>query len=161
MDSIGQYIKSLREEQSLTIEQLAKITLIKIEHLKQLEKDNFEALGGFGVAKSYASSIVRKLNANQAKLTSIIENKYPEYKVDTYESLEYKEEKKFLISANSIYATLFIIITIFLVIYVVDIVKNSDLSIFKARSEMKEAEEEAQKPDKIIIELPPPSEREG
>lgn len=160
MDSIGEYIKSLRVEKNYTIEELAELTLIKVAPLIQLENDDLDALGGFGVAKSYAYSIVRRLDVNETKLTSIIDNKYPEHKVESYVSLGYEEQKKFLISANSIYAVIFIIITTFLVIYVVNIVKDSDLTIFKARSEMKEAEEEEQKPAKIIIELPAPSERE-
>lgn len=160
MDSIGEYIKSLRIEKNYTIEELAELTLISDSHLNLLEDNNIEALGGFGVAKSYAYSIVRKLDTNEAKLNSIIESKYPEHTVQSYVSLGYKEEKKFLISANSIYAVIFIIITTVLVIYVVNIVKNSDLTIFKARSEMKEAEEKEQKDNAIIIELPAPSERE-
>ena len=84
MDNIGQYIRSIREEQNLSLDDLAKITLIKKEHLELLEEDKIDALGGFGVVKSYAYTIVRKLNINQAKIISIIENKYPEYKVNNF-----------------------------------------------------------------------------
>ncbi len=161
MDSIGQYIRSIREENSLSIEELEKITMIKKEHIELLEDDKIEALGGFGVVKSYAYTIVRKLNLNQAKIISIIDNKYPEYKVDNFKSLEYKEERKFLISANIIYAIVLITITIFLIFYVVDMVKKNDFSIFKAHSEMKESKVEEAKPEKIIIELPAPNEREN
>lgn len=160
MDSIGQYIRSIRDEKNLSIDDLARITLIKKSHLELLEEDKVEELGGFGVVKSYAYSIVRKLNINQAKIISIIENKYPEYKVDNFKSLEYKQEKKFLISANVIYAIVLITITVFLVIYVIDIFKNSESFIFKAHAENKEIQAEEQIPEKIIIELPPPSERE-
>jgi len=160
VDSIGQYIRNIREEKNLSIDDLARITLIKKNHLELLEEDNIEALGGFGVVKSYAYSIVRKLNINQGKVISIIENKYPEYKVDNFKSLEYKQEKKFLISANMIYAILLITITIFLIIYVVDVFKNSDSLIFKAHAENKEVQAEEQVPEKIMIELPPPAERE-
>lgn len=161
MDSIGQYIKSIREEQSLSLDDLARLTLIKKKYLELLEEDNIEELGGFGVVKSYAYTIVRKLNINQAKVMSIIENKYPQYKVDNFKSLEYKEEKKFLISANVIYAVILITITVFLVIYVVDMFQSSDFSIFKAHSELKEAKAEENIPEQIIIELPPPAEREN
>lgn len=161
MDSIGQYIKSIREEQNLSIDELADITLIKKKYLQLLEDDDIEALGGFGVVKSYAYTIIRKLNINEAKIISIIENKYPEYKVDNFKSLEYKDEKKFLISANIIYAVILLTITIFLVIYVVDMFKNNEFSIFTARSELNEAKAEEAIPDKIMIELPAPDEREN
>lgn len=161
MESIGQYIRSIREEHHLSLDDLSRKTLIKKEHLELLEDDKIEALGGFGVVKSYAYSIVRKLNINQAKIISIIENKYPEYKVDNFKSLEYKQERKFLISANVIYAIVLITVTIFLVIYVVDMVQNSDFSIFQAQNEINEAKAEEEVPDKIIIELPPPAEREN
>ena len=162
MDSIGQYIKSIREEKSLSLDDLAKLTLIKKKYLELLEDDNIEELGGFGVVKSYAYSIVRKLNINQTKVMSIIDNNYPKYKVDNFKSLEYKEEKKFLISANVIYAIVLITITIFLVIYVVDMFKSNDFSIFKAHSELKESKiEEEVESNQIIIELPPPAEREN
>jgi len=160
MDSIGQYIKSIREEKNLSIDELAKLTLIKKKNIELLEEDDIEALGGFGVVKSYAYSIVRKLNVNQAKIISIIENKYPDYKVDNFKSLEFKQEKKFLISANVVYAIILITITIFLVFYVVDMFKNSDFKIFTAHNEKKEAKAEEEVSDKIIIELPPPSDRD-
>jgi cytoskeletal protein RodZ len=161
MDSIGQYIKSIREEQSLSLDDLARLTLIKKSFLELLEEDNIEELGGFGVVKSYAFTIVRKLNINQTKVMSIIDNKYPQYKVNNFKSLAYKEQKKFLISANVIYAIILITITIFLVIYVVDMFKSSDFSIFKAHSELKESKAEEVESNKIIIELPPPAEREN
>ncbi len=158
MDSIGQYIKSIRDERNLSIDELAEITLIKKEYLELLEEDRIEDLGGFGVVKSYAYTIVRKLNINQAKIISIIESKYPEYKVNNFKSLEYKQEHKFLISYNLIYAIIIITVTIFLIGYVVDMFKNNEFTIFKAHSEIKEAEAEPEA-ERIIIELPPPSER--
>ncbi len=160
MDSIGQYIRSIREEHNLSIEELADITLIKKDHLVLLEEDDIESLGGFGVVKSYAYTIVRKLNINQSKIISIIESKYPEYKVNNFKSLEYKQERKFLISYNFIYALLIITVTVFLVVYVIDMFKNNEFSIFKAHSEIQEAEAEPE-PEKIIIELPAPSERDN
>ena len=161
MDSIGQYIKSIREEQNLSLDDLARLTLIKKRYLELLEEDDIEELGGFGVVKSYAYTIVRKLNINQTKVISIIDNNYPEYKVDNFKSLAYKEQKKCLISANVIYAVILITITIFLVIYVVDMFQSNDFSIFKAHSELKESKAEENKPEQIIIELPPPAEREN
>lgn len=161
MDSIGQYIKSIREDKNLSLEELASITLIKKEHLELLEDDQIEALGGFGVVKSYAYSIVRKLNINQSKIIAIIENKYPKYKVSNFKTLEYKQERKFLISYNLIYALVIISVTIFLIIYVVDMFKNNEFSIFKAHSEIQEAEAQEAEPEKIIIELPPPAERDN
>ncbi len=161
MDSIGQYIKSIREDKNLSLEELASITLIKKEHLELLEDDQIEALGGFGVVKSYAYSIVRKLNINQSKIIAIIENKYPKYKVNNFKTLEYKQERKFLISYNLIYALAIISVTIFLIIYVVDMFKNNEFSIFKAHSEIQEAEAQEAEPEKIIIELPPPAERDN
>lgn len=161
MESIGQYIKGIREEQKISLDDLAQLTLIKKERLLLLESDNIEALGGFGVVKSYAYTVVRKLNINETKLIAIIENKYPDYKIDNFKSLKYKQEKKFLISANYIYAVILITVTIFLIIYVVDMIKNNDFTIFKARSESNEAKAEDAEPEKLIIELPPPSEREN
>lgn len=160
MESIGQYIKSIRDEKNLTLEDLAKVTLIRKDHLELLEDDKVEKLGGFGVVKSYAYTIVRKLNINQAKIISIINEKYPEYKVNNFKSLEYKQERKFLISSNLIYAILIASVTIFLIFYVVDIFRNSEFSIFKAHSEIKETVQEEEEAQKIIIELPAPSERE-
>lgn len=161
MDKIGQYIKSIREEKQLSLDDLAALTLIKKEHLILLEDDNVDELGGFGVVKSYAYTIVRKLNINQTKIMAIIDDQYPQYKVNNFKSLEYKQERKFLISANVIYAIVIISVTIFLIFYVVDMFQKNEFSIFKAHKEIKEAKIEEAQPEQIIIELPAPSEREN
>lgn len=159
MNSIGAYIKELRESKELTINDLAKLTLMKERELSLLEDDKIEEMGGFGYAKSCAYSIVKKLNGNSSKLISIIENNYPEEKKIVYKTIGYKEEKKFLISLNYVFGFVIFVIVALFIVYVARLIKNRNFSIVNARQEIEEVAKEKEVEEKVIIELPAPSKR--
>ncbi len=158
MDSIGKFVKKLREENGMAIEELSELTLIKRDTLIMLESNKVEELGGFGVVKSYANTIVRKLNGSSVKLNNLLDSLYPQYKTNVYQNIEFKNERKFLISMNWLYVILIIAVVIFLSYFSYKTYKESGFNFFKARQEI--VEEKEQPEEKIIIELPHPSLRD-
>lgn len=159
MDNIGQYIASLREEKQVTIEELAEKTLIKPKLIELLENNEITKLGGYGIAKSFTATLVKSLGGSSAKANSILDNNYPEYREQTIESIKYAPQKTILISTNFIYMILVVIAVVILSLISYNTYKNSDFNFFKERKIIVEEKEKIVE-KAVIIELPPPSERD-
>lgn len=72
MDSVGAYLKSVREEQNLTLEQVAEKTMLKERILHDMENDQFSALGGVGYARAMVCTYCRAVGADQAEALRLL-----------------------------------------------------------------------------------------
>jgi len=64
MESFGAYLKSLREEKGLTLEDIAESTKIVVSNLDFLEKDRFDLLPPRVFVKGFIRSYVQELGLN-------------------------------------------------------------------------------------------------
>ena len=65
MESFGQILKQAREDQSLTVEDLASLTRIQEHYLRALEEDRFEALPQQVFTKGFVRTYARALNMDE------------------------------------------------------------------------------------------------
>lgn len=72
MDSVGAYLKSVREEQNLSLEQVAEMTMLKERILQDMENDQFDALGGVGYARAMVCTYCKALGVDQAEALRLL-----------------------------------------------------------------------------------------
>lgn len=76
IESIGAYLKSLREQKKLTLEQVSTATRIKVRLLDEIENDIFNNLGGLGYAKAMVVNYARYLSADEEKILNLFNEKF-------------------------------------------------------------------------------------
>lgn len=75
---IGQILSEARQDQRLTLSQLAARTKIKLEYLQALEKNQFEKLPGAVYIKGFIKSYARELKLDPQSLLAILRRDYQE-----------------------------------------------------------------------------------
>jgi cytoskeletal protein RodZ len=103
MDTIGSYLKTLREEQHLTFEELQHETRMSIQMLMDIEDDHLENIGGYGYARAIVYTVIRALNADEEKALSLFDESYPREKTSKFKPRQPIKENKILISTNFLY----------------------------------------------------------
>jgi cytoskeletal protein RodZ len=76
IESIGTYLKSLREQKKITLEQVSEATRIKTRLLDEIEKDIFTNLGGLGYAKAMIVNYARYLGADEDRILNLFHEKF-------------------------------------------------------------------------------------
>ncbi len=76
IESIGAYLKSLRQQKKLSLEQISETTRIKVRLLEDIENDIFTNLGGLGYAKAMVINYARHLGADETKVLNLINEKF-------------------------------------------------------------------------------------
>ena len=94
--TIGNYLKSLREEKELTLEDISKATKIKIRFLEDIENNRFNNLGGVGYAKAMSYTYGRYLDADLQYLLKMLNRKFPETVLQDFDEPEVVPKKYFL-----------------------------------------------------------------
>lgn len=84
--TIGQYLKSKREERNLTLKIISQQTKIHIGLLEYLENDELDRLPSKTYVRGFVKSAAKILNLNQNEALQILE--------DTYKAKEPKKEQK-------------------------------------------------------------------
>ncbi len=103
MDTIGSYLKTLREEQHLTLEDLHHETKMSIQMLADIEDDHLENIGVYGYAKAIVYTVIRTLHADQERALALFEASYPNEKTAKFKPRPPIKENKILISTNFLY----------------------------------------------------------
>jgi cytoskeletal protein RodZ len=103
MDTIGSYLKTLREEQHLTFEELQHETRMSIQMLMDIEDDHLENIGGYGYAKAIVYTVIRALNADEEKALALFDASFPSEKTSKFKPRKPIKENKILISTNFLY----------------------------------------------------------
>jgi cytoskeletal protein RodZ len=103
MDTIGSYLKTLREEQHLTFEELQHETRMSVQMLIDIEDDHLENIGGYGYARAIVYTVIRALNADEEKALALFDSSYPREKTTKFKPRQPIKENKILISTNFLY----------------------------------------------------------
>jgi cytoskeletal protein RodZ len=89
MESFGQYLKSLRERQGKTLEEIAESTKIAVPNLESIEKDRYDLLPPRVFVKGFIRSYVQELGLNPSEVVEKFEN----FTIET-EITDYVEEER-------------------------------------------------------------------
>lgn len=138
--SIGQYLKSVREEKGLTFSKLSKMTCISERYLADVENDKFDDMGGLGYAKVMTISYAKALGANDKLVLHMFNSRY----VKPIPRTLYKREqqpKKFMIPTSLFSILLLVILIVVLTMVITKLYKNGDLAFpFRGKAEIIKAE---------------------
>ncbi|MDP8209704.1 MAG: helix-turn-helix domain-containing protein [Candidatus Stygibacter australis] len=138
--SIGQYLKSVREEKELLLSKIAKKTCISEKYLMNVEADNFDDMGGLGYAKAITISYAKALGANDKLVLHLFNSKY----VKPVPRRLYKREqqpKKFMIPTSVFSILILIILIVVLTLIITKLYKNGDIK-FPFRNKVKSSQVE-------------------
>jgi cytoskeletal protein RodZ len=103
METIGSYLKTLREEQHLTFEELRHETRMSVQMLTDIEDNHLENIGGYGYARAIVYTVIRVLNADEEKALALFDASYPREKTTKFKPRKPIKENKILISTNFLY----------------------------------------------------------
>ncbi|HNX01233.1 MAG TPA: helix-turn-helix domain-containing protein [Candidatus Cloacimonadota bacterium] len=103
MDTIGSYLKSLREAQHLTLDELQHETRMNVQTLADIEDDHLENIGGYGYARAIVYTVIRALNADKKKALALFDDAFPKEQTAKFKPRTPIKENKILISTNFLY----------------------------------------------------------
>ena len=127
IESIGAYLKSLREQKKITLEKVSENIRIKVRLLEDIENNVFTNLGGTGYAKAMIINYARNLGADEEKILHLFDeqiNQKPEF-VPHVKSIQ---PKKLFIPPKIFLFFLLIIVIIALTYLIIHLYSNNVLT---------------------------------
>ena len=138
--SIGQYLKSVREENELVLSKIARKTCISEKILTDIENDKFDNMGGLGYAKAMTMTYAKALSANDKLVLYMFNSKY----VKPVPRALYKRKqqpKKFMIPTSLFSILILIILIVVLTLVITKLYKTGELSFpFRGKAEIRHGE---------------------
>lgn len=133
MESIGKYLKNLREEKNLSLEQISEQTKIKVRILQDIESDNFAGMGGDGYAKAMLLNYAKQVNGNSQKILEKYNETHQTKDISYIIESPNVVQNKMLISGNILYIILLAVLIITLTFVTIHFYKSGMLkSPFKS-----------------------------
>ena len=128
IENLGEYIKTKREEQELSIDDVSQSTKIKTYILRQIEDNNFDGVDDIGLIKIMITTYSKHLKIDpdliQAKIVQLFDKPLePPVKITTA-----KTKKTMFIPTNAIYFFLLGLLIVFLGVSIYKIYKNDTFS---------------------------------
>ncbi|MBN1949317.1 MAG: helix-turn-helix domain-containing protein [Candidatus Cloacimonetes bacterium] len=155
---IGEYLRDIRVEQDLTLEDISEATKIKVRILKDIEANNFDNFGGRGYAKALILSYARYLQADIETVLSMLDTCFATIKVKYYRNGEI-QPRKYMIS-TSVFSLILLILLIAAISYFsVRLYKEGKLHFpFRIFSPRSNTEEPVDSSQAVTPQLPAPRE---
>ncbi len=126
-EDIGQYLKSIRTKQRISLQKVSEKTRIKIRFLEDIENDIFENLGGTGYAKAIIVHYARAIGADEKHVLDLF-NKELKPSKELFVKKKSIKHKKMLFSANLFAIIFLVILMIVLTVLTVNLYKQGKLS---------------------------------
>jgi len=114
MESLGQYLQSLREEKHISIDKVNNDLRISTEYISAIESNRLSMLGNHGFARAIVYTYARYLEADEKTVMYLFDLTWPPQNTVTFSPKVPLKEKKVLISTNFIWLITIIIIVIVL-----------------------------------------------
>lgn len=112
-DTVGKYLKEIRESNNIDIDKITQNTKIPIEFIIQIENDDFSEIGSVGYSKAMIASIAREIGADANKALVIFDAK-SRMNLQEKKYHNFSEENKFLISTHLFSIIIIVIIVVIL-----------------------------------------------
>ncbi|HPR18254.1 MAG TPA: helix-turn-helix domain-containing protein [Candidatus Cloacimonadota bacterium] len=127
IESIGVYLKSVRQRNKLTLEQISEATRIKVRLLDDIENDIFTNLGGLGYAKAMVLNYARHIGADEEKILNLFNEKFSQKPI--YISHDKSiQPKKIILPENFLGIILLVVVVIALTCLIVYLFRNDVIS---------------------------------
>lgn len=114
MESLGQYLRSIREEQNLSLEKVSSEIKISLDDLTAIESNQLSKIGNHGFCRAMVYSYSRYLGADDKIALNLLNVIMPAQKQASIVPAKQSKEKKVLISINFIWLITIILIVIIL-----------------------------------------------
>ena len=124
IESIGVYLKSLREQKKITLEKVSENIKIKVRLLEDIENNVFTNLGGTGYAKAMIINYARNLGADEEKILHLF-NEQMNQKPKFVPHVKSIQPKKLIITPKIFLFFLLIIVIIALTYLVIHLYSNN------------------------------------
>lgn len=125
IESIGAYLKSLRQQKRLSLEQISDATRIKVRLLDEIENDIFTNLGGLGYAKAMVINYARFLGADEDKILNLFNEKFSQKPIHI--SHEKSIQPKKIMLPENIFGIILLIAVIIALTFLVIYLYNNDI----------------------------------
>lgn len=112
MENIGLYLKKLREESSLSINEISEKSKIKNYLLERLEKNDFKSIGEVGYARIVLVSYTRELDGDVDKVLKSYNNLFDEDSFDNDVEQHSNSSRRIILLPKNFFPAIGIIITI-------------------------------------------------
>ncbi len=126
--SIGEYLKSFREEKNLMISKISEKTCISEQYIRDIENDKFDDMGGIGYAKAMTITYAKALGANDKLVLHLFNSKYIK-PVPTSIYRREQQPKKFMIPTSLFSILLLVILFIVVVIVITKLYQSGDFRL--------------------------------
>jgi cytoskeletal protein RodZ len=114
MESLGQYLTSLREERNLSVEKVSAEIRLSVSQLTNIENNQLSQFGNYGLARAMVYTYIRFLEADEKTAMYLFDQILPPQVQTQFFSQTPLKEKKVLISTNFIWLITIILIVIIL-----------------------------------------------
>ena len=92
-EDIGQYLKSIRTKQRISLQKISEKTRIKIRFLEDIENGIFENLGGTGYAKAIIVHYARAIGADEKHVLNLFNKDQKPSKEHFFKKNPYNRKK--------------------------------------------------------------------
>lgn len=151
---IGEYLREIRVEKDLTLEDISEATKIKVRILKDIEANNFDNLGGRGYAKALILTYARYLQADIEVVLGMLEACFATVKVKYYRTGE-TQPRKYMISTSVFSLILLILLIAAITYFSVKLYKEGKLHFpFRILSPRSHTEEPVDSSQAVTPQLP-------
>lgn len=101
METIGQYLKTVRQEKEISLHEIAENTKINVRRLELVEANKLKELGGYGHTRAAVITYTRFIKADEKKALYLFEQTFPSplRKID-YKPIKEKRAKAVLLPPN-------------------------------------------------------------
>ncbi len=124
--SIGEYLKSVREEKNLMISKLSEKTCISEQYIRDIENDKFDDMGGVGYAKAITMTYAKALGANDKLVLHLFNSKYTKpVPISLYRREQ--QPRRFMIPTSLFSILLLAILLVVVVVVITKLYKSGDL----------------------------------
>jgi cytoskeleton protein RodZ len=115
METIGSYLKSVRESKGIRLQDVSDRTKIKMHFLTSIESDQLSQVGEFGYARAMMVSVARDIGADVRKVCEMYDRKYDHEVPDMYTPVSTSTVRhRFMLSHRMIYTTLVLVLLLVL-----------------------------------------------
>lgn len=114
MENLGQYLRSCREEQNISIDTASKELRFTPDQITSIENNQLSKLGNFGFSRALVYSYCRFLSADDKIVMNLFDIQFPPPEQAGFIPKKPIREKKLLISTNFLWLVTIIIIIIIL-----------------------------------------------
>lgn len=148
MENVGAFLRELRVQKNMSIEELSSITKVKTYIIEYIENNQFDQLENIGVARIYINTISKALDASSVQINSIlafIDKKYENKKDETLEPVKHVTPRKIMLSSNFFYSIFLVAVLIAFTWIIVYFYDSGKLTFNKLKNELFIAETKSTK----------------